>query len=446
MKNTHSLIPKKHFPRRTFCRLACAGIAVFLFGGCSVEKYVSEAREELAREYDSFPQYAEMETRRLSWEETLAFADRNNLEIRKARNEIKNAERNVKRVFLQLVPLVNLGYYYNEALRGNGANYYSEHYDYNVNIIFNIPALTQLPVDYYVAELALFRAEKNLELKRREIFSKIYAFAREDELNREAYLRERAGIYGATAESKIAEIEKKRETELHESWMTLSTLLSDASKKWEIDYETIPAVSAEDYAQKSKQIDPLVLTLMATELEASRLAKIGIVMNYFPTVHVNFYSPSLFNYSGGTNTGFTGRGSDLRMELDFFLQLDTRLNTWFSLKEAEENHVLLEQTLKLQMIERREKMALLMQASREFEKWKNASRKYNDFLNRQGEINADAILERERAASELEREISRQEKANIERVAALILEYGNDFFPPPYVEESYGNAEEKSED
>lgn len=426
---------KKKFPLRTLCRVACAG-ALVLLTACSVEEYVGEARDELSAEYTTFPQYAEMETFRLSWQEALVFADKNNLEIRKARNEIKNAERNVKRVFLQLVPLVNLGYYYNEALRGNGSNYYSEHYDYNVNIIFNIPALTHLPVDYYVAQLALFRAEKNLELKRREIFSKIYQAAREADLKEKAYRRERASICGNAVESKRFELDKKREIELHDEWMKFSSLFSDASKKWQIDPESVVAVCAENYAQVSKQIDPLVLTLMATELEASRLAQLGIMLNYFPTVHINFYSPSLFNYSGGNNTGFTGRGSDLRMELDFFLQLDTRLNTWFSLKEAEENHALLEQTLKLQMVERREKMALLMQSCSEFEKWKNAVKKYDAFLNRRGEVSAESVLERERASAELDREIFLQEKAEIERIAALILEYGNESFPPPYFEEN----------
>lgn len=425
---------KNPFPRKFRLWLALAGSAV-LGAACSVEEYVGEARDTLAAEYETFPQYAELETQRLTWADALAFADKNNLEIRKARNEIKNAERNVKRVFLQLVPLVNLGYYYNEALRGNGANYYSENYDYNINIIFNIPALTQLPVDYYVAELALFRAEKNLEIKRREIFSKIYQAAREAELSGNAYLRERNRIYGNDAESRIAELDKKRELEVHDAWMKLSALFSDASKKWEIAPETIPAIQAEDYAAATRQIDPLVLTLMATELEASRLAKLGIVMNYFPTVHINFYSPSLFNYSGGTNSGFTGRGDDLRMELDFFLQIDTRLNTWFALKTAEENHVLLEETLRLQMIERREKMALLVRSSREFFKWKNAAQKYDAFLNRRGEVSANAVLARERASAKLEEEVFSQEKSEIERVAALILEYGNASFPPPYTED-----------
>lgn len=417
------------FPRKFRLWLALAGSAV-LGAACSVEEYVGEARDTLADEYKTSPQYAELETQRLTWAEALAFADKNNLEIRKTRNEIKNAERNVKRVFLQLVPLVNLGYYYNEALRGNGENYYSKNYDYNINIIFNIPALTQLPVDYYVAQLALFRAEKNLEIKRREIFSKLYQWAREDDMSKKVYLRELAQVYGNDAEAEIAELDRKRELEVHEAWMKISALFSDASKKWEIAPESVPDVRAEDYAQVSTQIDPLVLTLMATELEASRLTKLGIAMNYFPTVHVNFYSPSLFNYSGGTNSGFTGRGDDLRMELDFFLQIDTRLNTWFALQSAKENHVLLEETLRLQMIERREKMALLMRSSREFKRWKNAAKKYDAFLNRRGEVSAEAILEREHASAELEGEIFTQEKSEIERLATLMLEYGNASFPP----------------
>lgn len=426
-------------------KILASVLAALALSACSVEKFVDEARDGLAKEHDAAPRYETLETRELSWAEALAYADRNNLELRKARNEIRNARRNVKRVFLQLVPLVNLGYYYNRALAGNGENYYSENYDYNINVIFNIPALTRLPVDYYVAELALFRAEKNLEIKRREIFSKIFRATRDAETDRRAYELERDAIFGDSAESRRAELDKTREIELHEEWMTLAALFSDASRRWRIAPEDAEKIGSEDFARVAAQIDPLVLTLMATELEASRLSQIGIKINYFPTVQVNFYSPSLFSYSGGTNSGFTGRGKDLRMELDFFLQLDTRLNTWFSLQEAKENHAVLESALKLQMIERREKMHRLMDACRDCANWRNATEKYDAFLNRRGEVSADAILERERASLATQREMLAQEKGETERVAALMLEYGHATFPPPYTVEAEDADKEAAE-
>lgn len=438
---------KTTFPRScALPKLFAPAFAALALSACSVEKYVDDARDELAKEHAAEPCYETLEIREMSWTEALAFADRHNLELRKARNEIRSARRNVKRVFLQLVPLVNLGYYYNKALVGNGAGYYSENYDYNANIIFNIPALTRLPVDYYLAEFALFRAEKNLEIKRREIFSKIFQAARDAETGRRAYALERAAIFGSAAESRRTELDRKREIEVHEEWMTLAALFSDASRKWRVVPAGAEAVSAADFSGVSAQIDPLVLTLMATELEASRLALLGVKINYFPTVQVNFYSPSLFNYSGGTNSGFTGRGEDLRMQLDFFLQLDTRLNTWFSLQEAKENHSVLESALKLKMIERREKMRRLTDACRAYADWRSATEKYDAFLNRRGEVSADAILERERASLAARREMLAQEKAETERVAALMLEYGHAAFPPLFTVEDEDAAKKTAEE
>lgn len=38
--------------------------------------------------------------------------------------------------------------------------------EYNTNILFNMPSLTQIPFDYYSAKAAVYTAEKTLEMKK----------------------------------------------------------------------------------------------------------------------------------------------------------------------------------------------------------------------------------------------------------------------------------------
>lgn len=390
---------------------------IFL-GACSVPKMVDERVEKLNEEFTGIPAYATYEICEISWSEALKKMLENNHEMIRARNEIESARHNCKRVWLNLVPLVNLGYYYNRAILGDDDDSYDGS-SYNLNIIFNIPALTRLPVDYYVAELAFFRAEKNLELKTRELISKLYKTTREARLSEEIFEnskktapRERQNL-----------LEEKREDELRVQWLALAQLLGDETKQFKIVGE-IPAFPREQYLERSKKIDLLVATLMATELEASRLGKIGIKMNYCPTVTVNFYSPSLFNYSGGNESGFYSRERDLRMQLDFYVQLDTQLSTYFSLEEAEANHELLEKTLHFQMVERREKIALVLKSQGEFERWKAAALRYERFLQQQVASSPEFYLEYRKKCMDLRNQIFNKERENIEREAALILEYG----------------------
>ena len=46
--------------------------------------------------------------------------------------------------------------------------------EYNTNILFNMPSLTQIPFDYYSAKAAVYTAEKTLEMKKRELVARLY--------------------------------------------------------------------------------------------------------------------------------------------------------------------------------------------------------------------------------------------------------------------------------
>lgn len=394
---------------------------------CSVEELVGEAKVELEEQYKTLPHYESLPTKSLTWNEAKKQLLENNLDIQRARNEIQVAKDNVTRIYADLIPMANLGFYYNKALNNNKSNYYydSQDFNYNINIIFNLPALTQLPVDHYMAELALFRAEKNKELKERELISQLYKILQETKLSEQKYILVKNNEYRKSEDdSEVIDIDKRRALEQRQQWMTLSALLNNAHSKWTLSPHTLPCINMDSYRKKSQHLDDLILTMMALELEASRLRQLGIKLQYWPTVHLNFYSPSLFNMTGGNNNGFMGKDNDLRMDLNFYIQLDTRLNIYRQLKQAKADHAVLIQTLKMQMLERREKIAQILQSEKDYQYWQSTMKKLTAFHKKQGEIDAESLTKRHKEQHETELSLIDQNIQNIEREASLIMEYG----------------------
>ena len=95
-----------------------------------------------------------------------------------------------------------------------------------------------------------------------------------------------------------------------------------------------------------------MLHLRQIQMEVARLQKLGVVVRYMPTARVNFYSPSLFSVSGGTTDGFLSGETDVRMNLNAYFQLDTRMEIWSEWAMAKENYHLVQQEQEAKNIER----------------------------------------------------------------------------------------------
>ena len=96
-------------------------LCVLIEAGCSPEQRLERARTELMEQYASIPNYDFLPERRLSWNDALAMLEKNNLEYNQALKEWRDAKRKENKVYRDLIPLVNLGYYYNTALLNQGA-------------------------------------------------------------------------------------------------------------------------------------------------------------------------------------------------------------------------------------------------------------------------------------------------------------------------------------
>lgn len=395
-------------------------LCALLLTACSVEKRLESARHDLLEEYRAIPDWQKLPVKSLSWQQALIMLEKN-LELQRAQLNILEARQQRDRVYRDFIPIVDIGHYYNTALlRGNDNTPSSSSFD--VNILFSIPALTQLPIDHYTRSLALFKAEKDLELKRRELTAKLWQLFREQALK-----RQRHAVEDTSPEIRQADRQLKaeeRELEQRDSTRELCALLNDYSARWQPMADTLPEISWQEYRKLATVPDELTQTMMALTLESARLQKLGTGLQYLPDIHVNFYSPTLFSSSGGTTEGFFSGGKDVRMNLNIYQELDTRMETWSQWAMAKENYKLVQQELTHQMHEYRHKMQLLLDSWKTYDRWKRSTISYMQFRRTQGECEPEAITELHNEEIALQKEILEQEQKNIERECALIQEYG----------------------
>lgn len=404
-----------------------SGIVIFCLwllalSSCSIEKHMDEKTNELVEKLEKIPQWENLQEEVITWDEAVRVSLSKNLELRRAQLAIDNADRSVKRIFLDMIPGVNLDMMITKDLEGL-QDLSSSDVEYRTNILFNFPSLTRVPIDYYTAKASVYRAKKTLELKQREIVSKLYRGAREYVAAYDAYkLQKESVLYND--ETEIRKIETDWLDKRKQLSSQIALVMGDVSKVWIIDPRTIPVVNWNRYKTASKKLDILVLTMLAMEIEASRLNMLGIKMQYFPELNINFYSPSLFSSTAGTYSGIYASSGDVRVNMALSWRLDTQLRIWYQLKSAKESHQFLIEDVNMRMIDRREKIKSLIKSREEFESWKNYMRKRSAFLLSRAPVSVEDYKKTRTETFDMIKEVQTQEAKNTEVEAALILEYG----------------------
>lgn len=388
---------------------------------CSVKPRVDSTRAEITARYESLKDWEELPCLSLSWEQAIELLEQNNLELRRARHSVEEARIMRNKVYTEFIPLVDIGNFYNKALIQGDSNYPDSNY-FNLNIIFNIPALTQLPVNHYTRSLALFKAEHDVELKRRELVAKLWQLFRQYDIEQRSRVCEDARL--PANEPVPAEILKTRELQTKKQELELATLLNDYSVRRKPNASSLPSPDWGAFKMKAKRPDPCTQISMALTLEVARLQKLGVAMRYLPDVNINFYSPSLFTSTGGTTSGFMSGEKDVRLNLNIYMQLDTRLDIWTDWLIAKENYALTRLELTQKMHQHRNQMQLLLDSWKSYDEWKCSTQAYVDFRRRQGALNAKALADLFQEDAALQKEMLEQEAKNLERECALIQEYG----------------------
>lgn len=379
---------------------------------------VQEHADRLIKEYKSLPDYETLPVRVLSWNQALLLVQHNNVELRQAYNNLEEARYQEKKIWREWIPSVNFGQYYNRKLFPGAKGNLPNDAQWSYNVIFNFPSVMELPIRQYTSSLAVFKAQKDIELKQRELTAKLYQLFLTSEF-REREKRLRLGEY----ECSIHETEFSCEIE-REEWLQISSLLNDYSARWHFVYTDEPRVTPEDYREAMQSPSELTIIQMALQVEASRLQKLGVFMQFWPQIHVDFYSPTLFNSSGGQLSGFMKKGKDTRVNMDIYVALDTQGQTMQAHRTAKANHELLLNELRKRMWEHKEKTEALIASWRQYEAWKLAMTAYLRFRTEQGAENPEELLRMHADSLQLRQEMSEHERSNIERVCSLVQEYG----------------------
>ena len=178
------------------------------------------------------------------------------------------------------------------------------------------------------------------------------------------------------------------------------------------------------YRAASRQLDLLVVTMVAMELEASRLQVLNAKLKFFPSVDINFYSPTLFSSTGGTYGGFFAGAGDMKVNMSLREELDTRLTSWFQYKSAKESHELLQREVVMELQRRRIKIAALLESRRRFELWQGVLMKEIAFKESRLSVSGDEYLEQRKDIRKMYADLDNEASKNAEVEAALIMEYG----------------------
>lgn len=378
---------------------------------------------ELMNKVDALPDWEQLPRKEISWDQAMALMMEGNLDLKRTEQSLKTTKRAVVNVFTQIIPGVNLDWMLTKEL-SELTRVTADDVEYNTNILFNMPSLTQVPFDYYSAKAAVYTAEKTLEMKKRELVSKLYRQVLAYQNARISYRNQLSSLPYDDDGVQKRKIDRDWEKGLSEISQGFATLFGSMNARWLVKPETMPRLDWDRYRSASRRLDLLVVTMVAMELEGARLQVMNAKMKFFPSVDVNFYSPTLFSSTGGTYQGFFAGGGDMQVNMSLREELDTRLTAWFQYKSAKENHDLMLKRVLMDLQQRRIKVAALLESRRRFELWKKVLLKEIEFKKSRLSLSGDEYLEQRKDLKTMYENLDSEAAKNSEVEAALIMEYG----------------------
>jgi hypothetical protein len=338
---------------------SCLVLLPALAGCRSVQVGLQEHEAELATRHAAQAQaLVDRRPRLLDWPSALVMMQAQNLSLQEARDAVVTAEERLRQINRDLIPgaaltgnltkaLTDLG-----DLRGSDAAL-------SIYGFFNVPGVIQWRVRHYAAELQLLRAHWALELKSRELTIQLRELFVRNQLltqrRRQLALAQRWQISDPLALSleasppKIEHESLLRSLRLEEENLqdALAGILGDSSARWEPLADYLPrfdyAVSRPD-PQDTGRFGGLYRRLHAAELEGARLRQRGVLLQYWPDLHVNLSSPPLYQSQGGRDWS----PDFILLNLGATVQLDLRGSISQQLRETRRDFARLEARLREQ--------------------------------------------------------------------------------------------------
>lgn len=395
--------------------------AAVALAGCSLSKRIQSASDKMEERYAKITTWDKLPERTISWNQAVAMMRTNNTDLLAARNAIKRADRETLRVYTDLVPTVSYYAYMTKSLEDLAKQWDGNDLTNSFNVNFFLPTLTQLPYRVYANKVTAFAAVKAMEGSEREAVSKLYQAVRKHEIS----LRLRR-LDAQQPDNNTGSVQTNAEytKEDLDYQQNVAKLLGNADARWNILPETMPRINWNSYRSRLDRLDQLVLCKFVMELERARMDQYSVALQYLPTINTSLYSPSLFSSSGGAYSGTFLSSKDTRLNLSVSYTFDTRLSTWNRFRDSQERFAVAKKKVEADMREHKSKIEALRQSVDEYEHWKSYMAKRMDFIRKSPVESADAMLERNKAITDMQRELLKQELEAVETECAIILEYG----------------------
>ncbi len=421
---TMTLFKNKYGRRATaWLMLMLCGGACGVWSSCTVEGHMKEKTAELLVKMQKVPHWDKLPQKTVTWDEAVKLMMAGNFDLKNSERALRTAERSVTDVFTKFIPGVNLDWLMTKEL-SELTNVGGDDLEYHTNILFSKPSLTQNPYDYNTAKASVYTAQKTLEMKKRELISRLYRQVMTYRNAKVNYANQLKTLPIDADESRKLKMAEEHRRTVDKISQEFAALFGNMHARWLVEPDSMPRLDWGKYKAASKNLDLLVVTMVAMELEASRLQVLDAKTKFFPSVEINFYSPSLFTSTGGTYGGFFAGAGDMKVNMSLTEELDTRLTSWFQYRNAKESHEIMKRQVIIELQQRRIKVAELMESRQEFEAWRKYALNKIKFEEERVPTNADEYLEQRRSLEKIYSELDAEGIKNTDVEAALIMEYG----------------------
>src|SRR3954471_4208401 len=155
--------------------LIAAGTFVATLSGCfSPDRKVDKYYQQVQAQWQSNVQaQASLPVTNLGWAAAVELMQERNIKLRRSRNDLTNAQENVRQVYKDLLPTLNLRSGVSRSIRQLPATGVDD-VTFSVDSFLNIPGIVNMSTRLFGAKLALIRAQTVYQVSVREQILDLY--------------------------------------------------------------------------------------------------------------------------------------------------------------------------------------------------------------------------------------------------------------------------------
>jgi outer membrane protein TolC len=316
------------------------GLAL-LCSGCvySAKRRVAREIPQVGREWQTnVTTQLALKEQVLDWPAALALMKANNLKLRQTRVAVTNSEENLRQVFMDLVPTLDLHASASHTLANLSAISFDD-VTFNIDSFFNFPGLASFSTRLFAARLTLMRARTINQLAEREQMIELYKLFLDaldaqdvaEDLQMDEGLVEKIRPLDEMGARTLQEEIKTRKIALEKQRLSVqdkaADVLGSRDKLWAFSTNGWPVFHYERDPlplSETNLVAHLPIRLLAIELVGAWAQIVGMKLQYWPEVSLFISGPSLYQNVGG-NSEFWDI-NQVRGTVDMFWRLDTRGN------------------------------------------------------------------------------------------------------------------------